>query len=145
MGKEVAYKPIEPVKKIYPGGTLTPPKFIPTYFEYLAINGTPIAIELNETNKTYNVPEGKILFITSISLTSNLRTAITTQPYVKIDGNFVLRYNTAGDGVTPIAYEKSVHLSIPHKCLKSVYQGATNTYSFTNIFGFLVLSKDLIF
>ncbi|GAI14103.1 unnamed protein product, partial [marine sediment metagenome] len=42
MPKEVVYKPSEELQKIYRGGTLTPPKFIPTYYEWLSTRGKRI-------------------------------------------------------------------------------------------------------
>lgn len=68
---EVAYKPTEKVKKIYPGGTFIPPKFTPTYYEWLASKGEVIAKNGSSTSSNftiYTVPEGKILFIFSANM-----------------------------------------------------------------------------
>ncbi|GAI20640.1 unnamed protein product [marine sediment metagenome] len=66
-----AYKPLEKIKKIYKGGTLIPPKFLPTYYEWLSKGGIQIIKEKHGTFmgggdvEIYKVPEDSVLFITS--------------------------------------------------------------------------------
>ena len=69
MPSEVVYKPSEKINPIYAGGTITPPKFMPTYYEWLFKNAEIISRggqgNTNSNLDIYTVPEDSILFITS--------------------------------------------------------------------------------
>jgi hypothetical protein len=68
MPPEVAYKPIEKIKKIYEGGTIQPPKFMPSFFEFLAEHGqflikTAYNTLGSGTTGLYTVPESHTFYI----------------------------------------------------------------------------------
>ena len=69
MPKEVVYKPSEKFQKIYSGGTLTPPKFMPTFYEWLSRKGEQVVGTKQSFTEgdtcLYTVPVGKTLFLTS--------------------------------------------------------------------------------
>lgn len=74
MGSEVVYTPAEKVKKIYGSGTLQPPKFMPTYYEWLKEQGIQISksqFYINSYSTVYTVPEGYTLFLQSAMLASS--------------------------------------------------------------------------
>lgn len=70
---DIAYKSSEKQPKIFTGGALTPPKFSPSFFEWLSVRGKLISgfksIE-NAEEVLYTVPTGKIFFLLGISLAS---------------------------------------------------------------------------
>ena len=73
MPSEVVYKPVEKVKPIYAGGTLSQPKFMPTYFEFLKKHSVEVSewkVVISSTENTiYTVPANHTLFLVSASLT----------------------------------------------------------------------------
>ena len=72
MPSEIVYKPIEKVKPIYTGGTLTPPKFMPTYYEWLKNLGQQIIINsgvpIGGFRIIYTVTLNHKFFITNVWL-----------------------------------------------------------------------------
>tara|TARA_Y100000310_G_scaffold232406_1_gene235245 strand:- start:1861 stop:2307 length:447 start_codon:yes stop_codon:yes gene_type:complete len=62
---DVAYKPSEKQLPIYSGGTITPPKFMPTFVEWLRTKGQRIIKTKLSVGEIYSVPMGKVLFLTS--------------------------------------------------------------------------------
>ena len=67
------FKPLEKIKPIYAGGTITPPKFMPTYYEWLS-NDATIVIENSRVLSggsavVYKVPKDHFLFITAMTIT----------------------------------------------------------------------------
>ena len=68
--EDIAYKPIETVKKIYPGGQFTPPKFTPTFLEWLYMRGQiksgNFGGNFASTWNCYTVPDGYSFFLTSV-------------------------------------------------------------------------------
>jgi len=71
MSKEVVYKPVDNIKTIYPGGTITPPKYTPSYYEWLRLNGQYINCYKDSSGVVYTVPEGFILYITDAYLSAS--------------------------------------------------------------------------
>ena len=115
---EIAYKPIEKLSKIYTGGTLTPPKFMPTLYEWLSSKGKQIFLQsgsnVNGFYTLFTVPENKILYITSAFI--NAVGADSTTNYIRIKGS------SYGEKVIAqaIAGNSSVSFSIPLKILSGV-------------------------
>lgn len=73
MPSEVVYKPTQKIKKIYEGGTITPPKFTPTYYEWLFKDGQYINIFLENPASSlttiYTIPDDYIFYLLSVSVT----------------------------------------------------------------------------
>lgn len=74
MPPTVVYKPTETLQPIYAGGGITPPKFMPTYLEWLFKDAEAIAetssggIVSGGIITFYTVPEGVDFYITSCFL-----------------------------------------------------------------------------
>lgn len=66
MPSDVAYKPVEKFKEIYAGGTLTPPKFMPSFFDWLYSKGLHIVRSRQTTGSLYTIPNDYTFFITSV-------------------------------------------------------------------------------
>ncbi len=71
MASFKVYTPPEKIKAIYGSGTIEPPKFMPTYYEWLRSQGQDI-IKVGEINfitpttALYTVPSDKVFFLTGI-------------------------------------------------------------------------------
>lgn len=63
MAQEKVYKPVEKVTKIYTGGTLQPPKFMPSYYEWLSTKGARIILSTATTGTLYTVPANHTLYV----------------------------------------------------------------------------------
>lgn len=75
MPEDIAYKPLEEPSKIYPGGTLTPPKFLPTYFEWLKAKGIDVRGNAPKNLSSgyatvYTRPTGYTLYLTGYNITA---------------------------------------------------------------------------
>jgi len=88
MPPDIAYKPsgTQP-KHIFPGGTLTPAKFLPSYYEWLAYIGEQkilykIIATGTASDQIYEVPEGFAFFITSWTLCAHSDPGIVTDKYI---------------------------------------------------------------
>lgn len=73
MPREIVYKPVEKVKKIFQtSGTYAPPKFMPTYLEWLRRKGERViqggSVTVAGTYATYTVPKGYTFFLTNAIL-----------------------------------------------------------------------------
>lgn len=70
MVRKTVYKPVQKPKPIFAGGTLTPPKFVPTYYEWLFKRGQPILKHVSTGTATiYSVPDNSTFYLTNIGLT----------------------------------------------------------------------------
>lgn len=140
---DVAYKPVEKVGNIYAGGTLTPPKFMPSYYEWLSAKGTQITHDL--ASGSYTVPDDMTLFLTNISL-SYLATTNTGISYVRTSefgGGFIIVACKGGSDVaSSIVTNYSIPLKIRSGCDISLElsQAGTNQSIFV---GFLVENADI--
>lgn len=70
---EKAYKSSEKLVKIYQGGLLIPPKFMPTYYEWLKSKGKTIIRDGSlptGSSGLYTVPINKVFFLTSLTITA---------------------------------------------------------------------------
>lgn len=63
--KTTVYKPAQKPQKIFPGGTLTPPVYMPNLFEWLFYKGKQVSENAASEKIFYTVPEGVFLFLTS--------------------------------------------------------------------------------
>lgn len=148
MPKEIVYKPIQ---EIVPREMMiSPPKFIPNYYEWLMENGTLIMREgfAQDTITTiYTVPANKILYLVYYSM--NLISAVTTGAegigIFYVDGTKILRMNTA---IKNTGQSNCVSLPIPLKLIagKSIKLYSNNILAYVrgSIFGYLVDKKDII-
>ncbi len=69
MPKETVYKPSEKLKKIYSGGTLTPPLFMHTFFEWLSQKAEKIMKNGSlptGSSPVYTVPVDHVFFLTGV-------------------------------------------------------------------------------
>ena len=69
--QEVAYTPPQEQKTIYEGGALTPPKFTPTYYEWLVSKSEQVKrigqiSSVGTTTTLFTVPDNFTLFITHL-------------------------------------------------------------------------------
>lgn len=77
MPSNVVYKPVGKIKPIYAGGTITPPKFMPSYYEWLFNNSeqkTFKSLTYGGTTNLYTVPANHSFFVTSIFISVVNRT-----------------------------------------------------------------------
>jgi len=68
MPSEVVYKPVEKIKPIYAGGTITPPKFMPTFYEWLSTKGTWVYLSTSSSGTLYTVPLDNTFFLVGASV-----------------------------------------------------------------------------
>lgn len=142
---DIAYKPQEKLKKIYSGGTLDPPKFMPTFIEWLRTKGLRVIKNKLSTGTIYEVPEGKVLFITSIFITS-LDSLNYGQTYVyltdeNVDTLLVANAFPTGSGNNSITFSPPLGILEKEKLIVGRSNASTNaTAGFT---GFLVAAKDI--
>ncbi len=84
------FKPSEKFKQVFTGGTLEPPKFIPTYYEWLRAKGERLiqggSATIADTYAVYTVPKGKTLFLTSAILGVDDCAVDRINPILWIDG-----------------------------------------------------------
>lgn len=69
---DVAYKPVGKPQNIYVGGGITPPKFMPSLYEWLKFKGIQFiryaGRSADGTTSIYTVPSDSVLFITNAFL-----------------------------------------------------------------------------
>lgn len=76
MGRERVFKTIEDTAKIYQGGMMIPPKFLPSYIDWLWGNSQHIIESFTTTGVIYTVPDDFTFFLTSIYVTTG-KTGVT--------------------------------------------------------------------
>ena len=125
MPSEVVYKPIEKTKPIFAGGTITPPKFTPSYYEWLFKDKQQI-IKTGRTTgdlTIYTVPDGFTLFMVNCYLTedttSNFWCALTYgggfTPIIEFQAGaqtdnsiFNINYNF----IVPVAFQEKTIITV---------------------------------
>lgn len=75
---DIAYKPLEKInKQIYEGGTFSPPKFMPSYYEWLREQGADINIYKTHSAASevtlWTIPVGYIFFLTNVCLSCGVK------------------------------------------------------------------------
>lgn len=147
MASYKVFKPTEKIKKLNQAGTINPPKFMPSFYEWLHANGAYITFSSDnaDTAATYIVPEGYYFFLCYLNISSYV---------VNLNGNQFV-YVTVGDGATAeviftqvltvgnpnaISKDSTVQfnppLPIPEK--KEIWSENNSTKTFINGYGFLV-------
>lgn len=148
MPSEIVYKPVGKIKPIYAGGTITPPKFMPSYYEWLGENGTQIikykSLSAAGSTIVYTVPNNQTFFLTNLALSGDCDGVGTGYVIIERD-NFVelltLRFPSAKTTGT-----QSLNFTIPLKFVSTdalrliVSSNARGTSTAT---GFLVSNKDI--
>lgn len=142
------YKPIEKFRPIFAGGTLTPPKFMPTYYEWLSLIGQQVLMcetYLVGAVITYTVPEGFNLFVTSASVA----VADTDKAELQLRdpaGNFISNIiavgyaSAASSGGSSVSISPKIPIRVESQESLS-YNGAKGNISFS---GFLVKKSDIL-
>jgi len=156
MPSEVVYKPIEKPKSIYAGGTITPPKFMPSYYEWLSFKSELITKDkriLGGGGSTliYQVPDDYTLFLTNLSLGSRSDgggAGFQVQSWIFL-GDTYTKNRMIGlcfvDNVTEVN-SNSLNFDYPLKLLPktklSLFNGS-HLDSLASITGFLVKNSDI--
>lgn len=156
MPREVVYKPNEKLKPIYSGGMLSPPKFMPSYYEWLSKKGKQIIIngqgDSLGSNDWYVVPENETLFITSIFLSAvdDSPGTNTSNIGLRIDDQFIINYVMSTSSVASVQkphliMTQSFHYPLIVKAKQTIKSTAMNSGgSFYGYFtGFLVKNRDI--
>jgi len=164
MVDDVAYKPLEKFKPIYTGGTLTPPVFMPSYYEWLASKGTQViessAVAGAGGSTLYTVPKDHLLYITATYISGFIMNvaggaAATWGVTLTLRTKHLLRLRLGrGDnsvapttGYPAPTSSYSVSYPIPLR-IDAGYQvriiGATDCYVAAGFVGFIVPIKDLL-
>jgi len=143
-----AYKPNEKFVKIYEGGGLAPPKFMPSYYEWISARGKVVNGFKSVTDSTstlYTVPENKVFFLISISMMSVNDAAISiSNSDFEVDDVPALTIQS-GKSATGVGNE-SISFSIPMrleagKTLK-IRSNRANCWVRCCYFGYEVDKKD---
>jgi len=145
---EVAYKPAKPIKEIYPGGTLMPAKFMPSYYEWLAAKGEQVVLGTNATAATktvYTVPADHTLFITSTWMSCRYsgaadNTGSLYYGYYEILQTITINGNSTMGVANSVSYPSPVKL-LPGTILTMTSGIGMQTY--TGFAGFLVKNSDI--
>lgn len=126
MPKHTVYTPSEKLQRIYRGGGLKPPKFYPTYYEWLASKGQQISYTKSTkkssagmvTHDLYTVPKGSTFFLTNCYL---IHSANITEVggsalgYLRIPSTILLFIEALGYGNTSLGYSINETYLIPFK------------------------------
>ena len=149
MASYVVPKPTEKPIKIFQGGGLQPPKFMPSYYEWLSIKGQQVFWASNVSATFATVPADQILFITSAYINIYCVAALTNDASLGIQDATTInnlkeiirvKYGSADTQVS-----SSNSFPIPIKVLGTerisfFHAGAGGSAGFT---GFLVKKSDL--
>ena len=129
--------------KTYLGGGSEPPKFMPTFYEWLREQGTQIiqggSVTLANDYGMYTVPTGYVLFINSIYLDTNL--AAAGQAIIFLAESSAIKL-IALNGARAVTIEYPIPLQLPGKkqLVLSTLAAGLVQYGFS---GFLI-EKSLI-
>lgn len=150
-----AYKPVGKLVKIYTGGNLTPPKFMPSLYEWLSIKGKIIhgykSIN-DDVELLYKVPKGKVFFLVSVNLMAG-NTGLVSLGTLDFEINDIpiltVQAGTSTDGVGYLgAGNTSVSFSIPYKMRSTetikIRSNRVNSWIRGCFFGYEVDEKDIL-
>lgn len=149
MPKETVYKPVEKPNKIYTGGTLTPPKFMPDYYEWLSVHGVQVIKDtvIADTKSTiYTVPNNYVLFISSAFLHAKTSAAgAGADAYLMINNQKILMLTGSNTDQATDVISNSFFppLIISSKDKFELFSGAANFFVWGGFTGFLIAIKDL--
>lgn len=91
-----AFKPSEKIRKIYPGGLIEPPSFMPSYYEWLFETGQQVIYSNFNLSAGVNlittVPQGYNLYITQCNLSG-----ICVNPAIVIAGIYIFANNSGSN------------------------------------------------
>lgn len=145
MAKNIAFVPTQPYKEVYGAGTPQPPKYMPTYYEWLFKQGEIIfrAMAVAGGGYTlYTVPEGHTFFITSITLSANLSVAAAFGVTASIYKSTSIKYLAALYFRAVQTQNMSQSYNFPIICFEKeaiyVYSNDPNLDAFGTFYGFLV-------
>lgn len=163
MSSDVAYKPMETIPKLFDGGFIKKPDFIPSYYDWLSYKGEQKSINYGTSSSgntdLYVVPLGYTFFITNISITHvmNQKTLLNHHAAVLLDSNTLTYVNSllvsllsrltvvAGDDMPSNAI--AINFSIPYKIKQeqtlSFYKSQAGDNAHATINGFLVHNSFL--
>lgn len=143
------YKPVEEIKKVYEGGTITPPKYMPNFFEFLYFVGSPVVSHVNISN-TYSslatIPKNYTLFVTHLNL-SYKTNAVGANGDVHISKNGVkilaMTAPSTDQDVKSVAVSFPFPLKITPDDLFRAESGAANLFIWACMSGFIVRNTDI--
>ena len=151
MPKETVYKPVESIKPIYAGGTITPPKFMPTYFEFLFKNAIQIIKNITAVtgqNLIYTIPKNYRFYLTyaHVSIYNTSPTGYGSG-LIHSGSNSILRTQT-GKFVSEPAPNDTITANFSYPIVfaedESIYLNVTTLTSGTAVInGFLVKIGDI--
>jgi hypothetical protein len=94
MASYVVPKPTEKPLKVYEGGTLTPSKYMPSYYEWLSMQGRPFCISFYDdasgSDATFNLStilKSETMYITAITLGAAFNVLASTWGIVALKTN----------------------------------------------------------
>lgn len=140
---DIAFKPIEKIGTIYAGGTLTQPKFMPSYYEWLASLSKVIneSLYLSTASGTvYTVPENYFFFMTNVNMSCGRSIAGLSSTALRVTGFedseiLTIKINGAGQDTTSQSW--AIPFKMPPLGTITV-TNSNNTHCTVNIQGFLV-------
>jgi hypothetical protein len=143
MATHTVYKPTDKFKQVYTGGTLEPPKFMPSLNEWLRkkgaqkIQGGSVAVAGDYG--IYTVPANYSLFITSVYLDTNLAAGVqavwflasnTTEKIIALNGVKAVA----------ISYQIPILIETKKQMVLSTLGNGLVQYGFT---GFLIKNSEI--
>lgn len=157
MPRETVYKPIEKTKQIFTGGGLEPPKFMPSYLEWLFKKGESIhlvTLTFAAAETIYTVPANKTLYMTSYYVQGAITGAVsfvtislwtTNLPQTHFAAQLIRYLLTTTSQGRCVVMNPSFPLKIPSKAkiIMGVSEVGKST-AFGGFAGFLVNKKDLL-
>jgi hypothetical protein len=135
---EIAYKPSDELLGYSDVPLIANRPYIPTYYEWLREQGTPIiqggSVTLQNDYGVYTVPAGYTLYLNSIYLDTNLATGTQATLYLNLLGSqkFI---QVNGVKVATISYPIPVKIDAKQQMILSTLGNGLVQYGFT---GFLV-------
>ena len=144
---EVAYKPLEKVGTIYTGGTLTPPKFMPSYYEWLSVRGLFVSTGGEATsggnNDIYTVPHNNTLFITYACACITADAVGFSFTSVHTDANPIINVKCSTSGSGNLSISPIIPIKINSGEIITVTCGTNKADAYGNFSGFLVKNADI--
>ena len=151
MPKTTVYKPQDKITKIFTGGTLEPPKFIPSFYEWLKEHGEDI-VKWTDANVTlYAVPKDYTFFLCTayVSCVNNAAGGTNTTSLVRFEAGITngCQLIAAQVGIADENAINSISFPYPIKIragqLIRQYSSGNPHISNSGITGFLIKNSDI--
>jgi hypothetical protein len=143
MASYVVPKPTAKSVKFYEGGGLQPPKYMPTFYEWINQNGKRIiqggSITVANDYGVYTVPVDYTLFLTSVYLDTNLGAAAQAVLFINpITSEKIIALN--GARALSISYQIPIIIEQKKQIILSTLGNGLVQYGIT---GFLVKNSEI--